>query len=79
MKKRTACVSVKSVLVLPEYWNRGAGILMFDELAKRAHAKGYRWIDLSLTAEDNPQTPLIAESLGAKEYKRYRTYTVPVR
>lgn len=78
LKKRTKCIAVKSVLVLPEYWHRGVGILLFDEMAKRAHAKGYSWIDLSLTAEDNPQTPLIAESLGAREYKRYRTYVKPL-
>ncbi len=72
--RQTECLTVKSVLVLPHYWNTGAAILLFSEMARRAYAKGYRWVDLSLTAEDNPQTPIIAERLGAREYKRYRVY-----
>jgi hypothetical protein len=43
-------------------------------MAKRAIAKGYEWVDLSLTGEDNPQTPVIAGRLGAQEYKRYRVF-----
>ncbi|MBT3275644.1 MAG: GNAT family N-acetyltransferase, partial [Spirochaetales bacterium] len=74
LRRQTDCLSVKSLLVLPEYWNHGVGILLFDELAKRAHAKGYKWVDLSLTGEDNPQTPYIAGKIGARIYKRYRIY-----
>jgi len=74
MRRQTECLAVKSVLVLPEYWDTGAALLLFDEMAKRARAKGYKWIDLSLTSEDNPYTPVLAERMGAKLYKRYRTY-----
>lgn len=74
LKRKTKCLAVKSLLVLPEYWNTGVSILLFDEMAKRAYEKGYEWIDLSLTAEDNPQTPAIADRLGAVEYKRYRVF-----
>jgi GNAT superfamily N-acetyltransferase len=63
---------VKSVLVLPEYWDTGVAVLLFDEMARRAHAKGYTWLDLSLTSEENPDTPILAGRVGAKEYKRYR-------
>ncbi len=74
MRRRTECLTVKSVLVLPEYWGSGVAALMFDELARRAVARGYRWADLSLTAEDNPHTPVLAQRLGARLYKRYRVY-----
>jgi hypothetical protein len=47
---------------------------MFDEIIQRARARGYRWIDASLTSADNPRTPALAERLGAKLYKRYRVY-----
>jgi GNAT superfamily N-acetyltransferase len=67
-------LAIKSVLVLPEYWDIGVGVLLFDEMAKRALAKGFRWADLSLTSEDNPDTPILAERMGAKIYKRYRVY-----
>jgi GNAT superfamily N-acetyltransferase len=74
MRQQPECLAVKSVLVLPEYWNRGVAILLIDELAKKAFAKGYKWADLSLTSADNPNTPTLAAHAGAKIYKRYRVY-----
>jgi GNAT superfamily N-acetyltransferase len=65
------------VLVLPEYWDTGVAVLLFDEMARRAAARGYRWIDLSLTSDDNPRTPVLAKRMGAKIYKRYRVYRMP--
>ena len=78
MRRRVECLAVKSVLVLPEYWGGGAAILLFDELARRARQRGYRWLDLSLTSDDNPRTPALAERFGAKIYKRYRVYRINV-
>jgi GNAT superfamily N-acetyltransferase len=75
---RPRCLAVKSVLVLPEYWGSGAALLLFDEMARRARARGYEWIDLSLTSADNPYTPYLAERFGARLYKRYRVYQRPV-
>ena len=74
VRQQPACLAVKSVLVLPEYWNTGVAVLLFDEMIKRARAKGFKWIDLSLTSEDNPATPVLAERMGGKIYKRYRVY-----
>ena len=71
---RPKCVAVKSVLVLPEYWQSGVAILLFDEMRRRARAKGYAWADLSLTGSNNPFTPDLATRLGARIYKRYRVY-----
>jgi GNAT superfamily N-acetyltransferase len=67
-------LSIKAVAVIPEYWDTGAAILLFAEMAGRAIAKGYQWADLSLTGEDNPDTWNIAHHTGAKIYKRYRFY-----
>lgn len=67
-------LAIKSVLVLPEYWGTGVSLMLFSEMAKRAKEKGYTWIDLSLTSEDNPKTPVLAERMGGKLYKRYRVY-----
>ena len=77
-RDRPKCVSIKSVLILPEYWGSGAPLLLFDEMARRARAKGYLWADLSLTSEDNPFTPGLAARFGARVYKRYRVYTKPL-
>lgn len=75
LRNKIRCLTIKSVLVRPEYWGSGAAILLFDEMARRARAKGYTWADLSLTSEDNPYTPALALRMGARIYKRYRVYT----
>jgi len=74
MRRQPECLAVKSVLMLPEYWGTRASVLLFDELVRRAQAKGYKWMDLSLTSADNPNTPVLADRMGAKLYKRYRVY-----
>ena len=67
-------IAIKSVAVPPEYWDTGVGVLLFDEMARRAVAKGYQWADLSLTGEDNLDTFPLAHRMGAKIYKRYRFF-----
>jgi lysylphosphatidylglycerol synthetase-like protein (DUF2156 family) len=52
--------------------------MLFSEMIKRAQEKGYTWADLSLTSEDNPKTPMLAERVGGKLYKRYRVYKMPI-
>lgn len=71
-RKQPQCLAIKSVLVLPEYWDTGVAVLLFDEMRKRVLPRGYKWVDLSLTSEDNPRTPILAERFGARIYKRYR-------
>lgn len=71
---RPRCLAIKSAAVLPEYWDTGAAILLFAEMAKRAIAKGYAWLDLSLTGEDNPDTWNIVHHMDGRIYKRYRFF-----
>jgi GNAT superfamily N-acetyltransferase len=73
-KDRPECLSVKSIVVAPEYWDTGLALLLFDEMARRAAAKGYQWADLSLTGENNEDTRPLAIHAGAQVYKRYRFY-----
>jgi len=77
-RRNPKCLTIKSVLVLPEYWGTGLGLLLFDEMVKRVRARGYQWIDLSLTSADNPKTPMLAERMGARVYKRYRVYKLDI-
>jgi len=72
--RQPKCLAIKSVLILPEYWGTGVAAVLGAEMIRRARAKGYTWLDLSITSEDNPQTPLIGEHIGAKVYKRWRVY-----
>lgn len=74
MRRQPDSLTLKSVLVRPEYWGTGVSVLLFDKMARRARAKGYEWVDMSLTSEANPNTPILAERMGAEVYKRYRVY-----
>jgi GNAT superfamily N-acetyltransferase len=78
MRRTPKCLAVKSVLVLPEYWNTGVSLLLFDEMARRVQGKGYQWADLSLTSDDNPATPELADRMGAVVYKRYQVYRIGI-
>jgi hypothetical protein len=75
MKQKRKCLTIKSVLIPPEYWGTGAIILLFDEMNRRARTRGYQWVDLSLTSADNPRTPALAARMGAVEYKRLRVFS----
>ena len=68
------CLAIKSAVVPPKYWDLGVAVLLFEEMAKRAIAKGYKWADLSLTGDENPDTWPLAHHMGAEIYKRYRFY-----
>ncbi len=72
------CMTVKSVLIPPEYWAKGVSIRLFSELFRKALASGYRWVDLSLTNEKNPYTPDLARRMGARVYRAYQIYHKPV-
>ncbi len=74
MRRQPECLSIKSAVALPEYWGSGVVVPLFDTMAKRAMAKGYSWVDLSLTSAENPNTPHLAKRMGAEIYKRYRVY-----
>lgn len=73
---KTKCLAIKSVLVPREYWGSGVAILLFAEMYQRAKARGYQWIDCSMTSLDNPRTPALADRFGAQLYKKIRVYRV---
>ena len=74
MRHKPRCLAAKSMLILPEYWGSGAALLLIGEMAHRAREKGFEWVDLSLTSDDNPYTPRLATRMGGRIYKRYRVY-----
>ena len=79
MKTRTPkSLTAKSVLVLPEYWNTGVIVLLIEGLFRRAVARGYQWVDMSITSADNPTSVLTAEKIGAEIYKRWQVYNLPL-
>ena len=77
-RRQPGGLSLKSVVLLPEYWKTGIAVIMFDEIIKRALAAGYKWGDLSLTSEDNPNAPVVYDHMGGEIYKRYRIYRLDI-
>jgi GNAT superfamily N-acetyltransferase len=78
LRRQPKCLAIKSLLVLPDYWDTGVAVLLFHEMARRAISRGYTWMDLSLTSADNPYTPILATRAGARLYKRYRVYRLQI-
>ncbi|HTX71927.1 MAG TPA: hypothetical protein VMC79_03800 [Rectinemataceae bacterium] len=81
--RRWEALTIKSILIHPDHWGTGVVALLFDEMLRRveemaARGRQFSWIDLSLTSEENPQTPILAARFGGRIYKRYRTFIRPL-
>ncbi|NLE77362.1 MAG: hypothetical protein GX605_11505 [Chloroflexi bacterium] len=72
--RRLSGVTFKIMAMLPEYWGHGLDALIYARIAETCVRKGYRWMDMSLTGEDNPTTNRLAQRMGARLDKRYRIY-----
>jgi len=71
-------VTFKLMGILEEYRRRGIDALLYLESIKAVFAKGYEWLDGSLTSEHNTIVNYLAQRLGAERYKHYRIYHMPV-
>jgi GNAT superfamily N-acetyltransferase len=60
--------------VLPQFQHSGLSYLLYDELEKRAKARGYQWAEMSWQLEDNEAINRFTTSIGGKIYKKYRIY-----
>jgi len=77
-RRRIDVVTYKLMGVLPEYRRRGIDALLYLDMLRAVFEKGYKWLDGSLTAEQNLLVNLLAGRLGAERYKHYRVYEKPV-
>jgi GNAT superfamily N-acetyltransferase len=73
-RRRIDVISFKLFGVLEEYRRRGIDVLLYMEAVRAAVAKGYRWLDGSLTSEFNPTVVRLATRMGAEQYKLFRLY-----
>jgi GNAT superfamily N-acetyltransferase len=72
--RRIDVVSFKLLGILEQYRRRGLDALMYLQAVRAAAAKGYRWLDGSLTSDNNPTVVRLAERFGAERYKHYRLF-----
>ncbi len=73
-RRRIDVISFKLLGVLEEFRRMGIDVLMYLEAIRAAAAKGYAWLDGSLTSEFNPTVVRLAERMGAERYKLFRLY-----
>jgi GNAT superfamily N-acetyltransferase len=66
--------SLKILALKPAYWKRGLGMALIARVTQNAMAKGYSWVDCSLTSEANLSINRLAAKFGASVYRRYREY-----
>ncbi len=60
--------------VLPQVQHTGLAYLLYDELERRAKARGYQWAETSWQLEDNEAINRFTTSIGGRIYKKYRIY-----
>lgn len=72
-------LSFKIMAMVPEVHGMGLDALIYHHIAETAWHKGYEWVDLSLTGDDNPSTNPLAVRFGARLDKRYRVYELLLR
>lgn len=76
--KRINIISFKVAGVVEKYQGLGLEALLFLEMAKAALSRGYKWVDLSLQAEENDKVNHLIEHFQVENYKRYRVYHMPL-
>jgi len=76
--KRIDVLSFKIVVMLPEYHGRGLDAVLYLNTIKAALKRGYKWMDMSLIAEENTKVRLLVEKMGGRIFKRYRVYEIAV-
>lgn len=72
---RRQVVGTRTILlgVVPEYRGRGAEALLYLESERIGRARGYRYVDMGWTLEDNEPVNVLARQLG-RLHRRYRIY-----
>ena len=76
--RRSSRLSLKILVVLPEYRDRFVEVQLLRSLGEATWRKGYREVDLSLTGEENWRSNRIQEKTGARIYRRYRIYEMNI-
>lgn len=76
--KHINILSFKVAGVVEQYQGLGIEALLLLKMAQSAVRRGYRWVDLSLQAEENDKINQLIKHFDAEDYKRYRVYTMPL-
>jgi hypothetical protein len=73
--KRTKWAAINGAGILPGYQGLGGNALLYSELEKSIHAKGFLHADLTQVAESATQMRADLENVGGVPYKNHRVFT----
>ncbi|MFW6150075.1 MAG: N-acetyltransferase [Chloroflexota bacterium] len=79
MRRRIHVLRLMFFGICPEYRKLGIDALLFSEVKEQALEKGYRQCEASLLLEDNHLVLSPCEFMGARRYKTWRVYDLPLR
>jgi len=65
--------------IRPKFRRLGISAVLFDELKEYGMRKGYRQCEWSLMLEDNQAIMRLCELMGARRYKTWRIYDLPLK
>jgi len=78
IRDKVDSIRILAMGVLPEYRNKGIDNVMHVQTFQNCIGTNYKWGELSWILETNNLMIAVAESLGAKVYKRYRMVEMPI-
>ncbi|MBE9479855.1 MAG: N-acetyltransferase [Chloroflexi bacterium] len=74
VRRQVDWLRVFALGVMPEFRGLGIDALMYIETARKASAKGYKWVEMSWILENNEMMNRAIHLLGGEVYKTYRMY-----
>lgn len=78
IKNKIDSMRILTMGIEHKYQKRGIDNIFYLDTFNRALKKGYEWGEISWVLEDNKLMTRAAELLGAKKYRTYRIYDLPL-
>lgn len=78
IKNKINSIRVITMGIEHEYQKRGIDNIFYLDTFNKGYDKGYEWAEISWVLEDNNLMIRAAELLGAKKYRTYRVYDLPL-
>jgi len=79
MRRRIPHTRLMFFGIRPGFRNLGIDALLYDETREYAAQRGYRKCETSLLLEDNDLVLRASEFMGARHYKTWRIYELPLK
>jgi GNAT superfamily N-acetyltransferase len=78
-RRRISAVRLMFYGIRPDFRRLGISAILFDEVLGYGRRKGYRRCDFSMMLEDNHAIIRLCDLAGARRYKTWRIYDLPLK